>query len=163
MVSSVSIQPDAVYDERLFQALEVSAATLVRARREGRLRYTRKGKHTLYLGRWVLDWLGADTGHRGSGQGNSARPDPSSVPPALRESTETGQAAPPLAGGGVPGPVSRSKAGHRSARSAAALAKPKARGPASQPRSRCQLLRIRAWLPGRRCRVNTTKKDVKAD
>jgi hypothetical protein len=63
MVRSVSIQPDAFYDEQLFQALEVSAATLARARREGRLRYTRKGKRTLYLGQWVLDWLRADTDH----------------------------------------------------------------------------------------------------
>jgi hypothetical protein len=136
MVSSVSIQPDAFYDERLFQALEVSAATLARARREGCLRYTRKGKRTLYQGQWVLDWLGADTGHRGSGQGNSARPGPSSVPPGLSESVETEQAALPFANSGTRGPVARSQVGQRPAGSAAALAKPEtkqASAPATVP------------------------------
>jgi hypothetical protein len=58
---AIRIDPDAVYDDvLLYAALEVSAATLARARREGRLRYTCQGRRVLYLGAWVLAWLTAD-------------------------------------------------------------------------------------------------------
>jgi hypothetical protein len=56
--SAIHIDPAGIYDDvRLYDALEVSAAILGRARRDGRLRYTRQGRRILYLGRWVLDWL----------------------------------------------------------------------------------------------------------
>ncbi len=52
------IEPTGVYtDGDLVLGLGVAHATLIRARREGRLRFTRQGHRTLYLGRWVLDWL----------------------------------------------------------------------------------------------------------
>jgi hypothetical protein len=58
---AVHIDPTGIYDDALlYAALEVSAATLVRARRAGRLRFTRQGRRVLYLGQWVLDWLKAD-------------------------------------------------------------------------------------------------------
>jgi hypothetical protein len=61
MATAISINPAAFYDDDLlFSALELSAATLARARRDGRLRYTRQGRRTLYLGQWVLDWLAAE-------------------------------------------------------------------------------------------------------
>ncbi len=61
MIPAIQIAPEALYDDDLlFATLEVSAATLARARRDGRLRYTRQGRRTLYLGRWVLEWLVAD-------------------------------------------------------------------------------------------------------
>ncbi len=48
----------AVYDDSALRlSLGVTSATLTRARRAGRLRHTRKGKRTLYLGEWVLAWL----------------------------------------------------------------------------------------------------------
>jgi hypothetical protein len=57
----VEIDPERIYDDdALFAALELRQATLARARRCGELRYTRKGQRTLYLGRWILDWLEAD-------------------------------------------------------------------------------------------------------
>jgi hypothetical protein len=36
-------------------ALDIPSATLARARREGHLRYSRRGKRTFYLGRWLID------------------------------------------------------------------------------------------------------------
>ena len=58
MSTPIQIYPDAIYDDsRLHSALEVGAATLARARRDGRLRYSRQGKRILYLGTWVIDWL----------------------------------------------------------------------------------------------------------
>jgi hypothetical protein len=58
--SPIRIEPDGFYDDDLlYAALEVSAATLARARREGRLHYTRQGRRILYWGQWVLDWLQA--------------------------------------------------------------------------------------------------------
>jgi hypothetical protein len=47
-----------VYDDvSLYTELGVSAQVLARARRDGELRFTRKGQRVLYLGQWVLDWL----------------------------------------------------------------------------------------------------------
>jgi hypothetical protein len=61
MQEEVSIAPDGIYDDgALYLALGLSLGTLARARRSGELRYTRKGKRTLYLGQWVLDWIKAD-------------------------------------------------------------------------------------------------------
>jgi hypothetical protein len=61
MTSAVPIDPQAVYDDgALHFLLGLSSAALARARRAGELRFTRKGKRTLYLGQWVLDWINAD-------------------------------------------------------------------------------------------------------
>jgi hypothetical protein len=61
MVNACLIEPSAVYDDgSLMLALGLSEATLSRARREGQLRFTRKGQRILYLGQWVVDWLAAD-------------------------------------------------------------------------------------------------------
>jgi hypothetical protein len=58
---TIRIDPEGIYDDALlFEALGVSAATLARARGDGRLRYTRQGRRILYLGEWVLAWLKAD-------------------------------------------------------------------------------------------------------
>jgi hypothetical protein len=64
---TVRIEPDGIYDDRLlYAALAVSVAALARARRQGKLRYTRQGKRILYLGEWVLSWLKADAHRIGS-------------------------------------------------------------------------------------------------
>jgi hypothetical protein len=61
MQEQVSIAPDGIYDDgALYLALGLTPATLAQARRSGDLRFTRKGKRTLYLGQWVLDWIKAD-------------------------------------------------------------------------------------------------------
>jgi hypothetical protein len=61
MTSAVPIDAKAVYDDgALHCQLGLSSAALARARRAGELRYTRKGKRTLYLGQWVLDWINSD-------------------------------------------------------------------------------------------------------
>jgi len=58
--TEIQIEPDGVYDDdRVYLAWEVSAQTLARARREGRLRFSRQGRRILYLGRWLLEWLQA--------------------------------------------------------------------------------------------------------
>ena len=57
------IDPCGLYDDDLLHAaLELSAASLTRARRDGRLRFTQQGRRILYLGQWVLDWLTGDAG-----------------------------------------------------------------------------------------------------
>jgi hypothetical protein len=61
MVDPVCIDPQAVYDDgAITLALGIPSATLVHARKAGRLRYTRKGRRVLYLGQWIIDWLKAD-------------------------------------------------------------------------------------------------------
>lgn len=61
MVRGVTIQPDAFYDEpAVIDLIGVSAQSLSRARRARELRYSRKGKQTVYLGSWLLDWLTAE-------------------------------------------------------------------------------------------------------
>jgi hypothetical protein len=58
MTSAIRIEPDAVYDDgAVHLALDIPTATLARARRDGRLRYTRQGRRVLYLGAWLLAWL----------------------------------------------------------------------------------------------------------
>jgi hypothetical protein len=58
MIEPVLIQPEALYDDAaLRQALGLTPAALAAARRIGVLRYTRKGKRTLYKGAWILAWL----------------------------------------------------------------------------------------------------------
>jgi hypothetical protein len=61
MPDTLPIHPDTVYTEgAVALALDLPTATLRRARREGRLRYSRQGQRVLILGRWLLDWLAAD-------------------------------------------------------------------------------------------------------
>jgi hypothetical protein len=61
MVNPVFIAPQAIYDDGAVSlALGIPPTTLNRARRDGTLRYTRKGKRVLYLGKWLLAWLEAD-------------------------------------------------------------------------------------------------------
>jgi hypothetical protein len=56
-----TINPTGIYDDALLRdVLGVSGQTLARARRDGQLRFTQKGKRTLHLGSWVLAWLEAD-------------------------------------------------------------------------------------------------------
>jgi hypothetical protein len=60
MTSPVLIDPTAVYDDgAVVFTLNLPSATLARARRDGQLRYTRKGRRVLYLGQWLLDWIAA--------------------------------------------------------------------------------------------------------
>jgi hypothetical protein len=61
MTGPIQIDPDAFYDDnKLYIALELSSQTLTRARLAGELRFARKGRRTLYLGQWVIDWLTRD-------------------------------------------------------------------------------------------------------
>jgi hypothetical protein len=61
MASTFSIDPTAIYDDGAISlALKVPLATLARARRNGQLRYSRKGRRVLYLGAWILAWVQAD-------------------------------------------------------------------------------------------------------
>jgi hypothetical protein len=58
MTGGVQIDSMAIYDDgALYCALGLSSAALARARRAGRLRYTRQGSRVLYLGEWVMEWL----------------------------------------------------------------------------------------------------------
>jgi excisionase family DNA binding protein len=58
MIERFQVEPNDIYDDAaLVLGLGVTSATLRRARRNGHLRATRKGKHVLYRGQWVLDWL----------------------------------------------------------------------------------------------------------
>jgi hypothetical protein len=58
MPSTLTIHPDTVYTEgAIAVALDLPQATLARARREGRLRYSRQGPRVLIRGAWLLTWL----------------------------------------------------------------------------------------------------------
>jgi hypothetical protein len=52
------IIPTAIYDAVAARdQLGIQTGVLARARREGRLRFTRQGPRFVYLGQWLLDWL----------------------------------------------------------------------------------------------------------
>jgi hypothetical protein len=56
----ITIDPAGWYtDGQARLLLDLPSATLARARRAGELRHARRGQRTLYLGRWLLDWLEA--------------------------------------------------------------------------------------------------------
>jgi hypothetical protein len=58
MTGTIQIAPQDIFtDPGLRLLLGLPSATLARARREGRLRYTRRGKRIFYTGEWVVDWL----------------------------------------------------------------------------------------------------------
>jgi hypothetical protein len=58
MIEPVLIEPEALYDDSALRlTLGVTSATLANARRTGMLRYSRRGKRTLYKGSWILAWL----------------------------------------------------------------------------------------------------------
>jgi hypothetical protein len=62
MERPLSLEPSSLYDDGALQlAAGIAPATLARARRSGRLRFTQQGKRTLYLGQWILDWLQAES------------------------------------------------------------------------------------------------------
>lgn len=62
MVEPVQIAPTAIYDDgSIRNSLGISPAALAAGRRDGTLRYSRKGKRIFYLGQWLIDWLGSDT------------------------------------------------------------------------------------------------------
>ena len=64
----ITIDPHAWYtDGHARLLLDLSGATLARARRSGRLRYVRAGQRIFYLGRWLTDWLGGDDRLEGGG------------------------------------------------------------------------------------------------
>jgi hypothetical protein len=68
MQDTLAIDPDTVYSEgAVALALDLRTATLRRARREGRLRYTRQGQRVLILGRWILQWLDSDAARQAEG------------------------------------------------------------------------------------------------
>ncbi len=59
---------DAVYtDGQLRLLLGLTSATLGRARRNGKLRYSRQGHRILYRGSWILSWLDGDARPIGKG------------------------------------------------------------------------------------------------
>lgn len=62
MQSAVRIDPEALYDDgAVVLALGIPSTTLVRARREGRLRFRRVGRRAFYTGKWLLNWLASDS------------------------------------------------------------------------------------------------------
>jgi excisionase family DNA binding protein len=62
MVPSFEIHPDTVYHEGdIALSLDVPLTTLNRARREGKLRFSRQGRRVLIRGSWLLAWLENDS------------------------------------------------------------------------------------------------------
>jgi hypothetical protein len=54
----IRLEPEAFYDDPALRVLlGLPTATLARARRDGELRYVRRGRRTYYRGDWVLEWL----------------------------------------------------------------------------------------------------------
>ena len=53
-----NIEPNSLYDDSmLVLALNIPSSSLIRARREGKLRHRRIGHRVVYLGSWLLDWI----------------------------------------------------------------------------------------------------------
>jgi hypothetical protein len=62
MIEAVRIEPESLYDDgALRQVLGLTPTTLASARRDGTLRYTRKGKRMFYKGEWILAWMESET------------------------------------------------------------------------------------------------------
>ena len=62
MHKPLSIEPSHLYDDgTLYLTAGLRPGTLARARRTGRLRFTRQGQRVLYLGAWLLEWLEKDS------------------------------------------------------------------------------------------------------
>lgn len=60
------ILSDAVYDDAALAVWHgIPARTLRAARRAGDLRHAKAGTRTIYLGRWLLDWLERSGGSEG--------------------------------------------------------------------------------------------------
>ncbi len=58
MVEPTFIDPDCFYDEASCRfSLGITGSALAKARKDGELRFTRRGGRTRYLGRWLIDWL----------------------------------------------------------------------------------------------------------
>jgi hypothetical protein len=59
--AGIEIRPEVLYDDSaLFFLLGLTPGVVARARREGKLRFTRQGRRTYYLGKWILSWLEKD-------------------------------------------------------------------------------------------------------
>jgi hypothetical protein len=68
MPVTCKIDPERIYDDgAVVLSLDIPSSTLMKARREGSLRYTWKGRRVLYLGQWLLDWLSSDATRKGAG------------------------------------------------------------------------------------------------
>lgn len=71
MTETFRIDADVIYDDpTLVLGLGLTQATLARARRDGHLRSTRKGRRVLYRGQWIIDWLEHDSGQDARGGSN---------------------------------------------------------------------------------------------
>ena len=65
----IRLDPEAIYDTHALRLLlGLSSAALARGRREGTLRYARRGRQTYYIGAWVLAWLSSAPEQEGSGR-----------------------------------------------------------------------------------------------
>ena len=74
MAPCLSIEPNAVYDEgTIALALGLSLASLASARKSGALRYVRKGRRVLILGRSLLSWLEPPQANPIAGGTNASR------------------------------------------------------------------------------------------
>jgi hypothetical protein len=72
-----TIDPRGIYDDAtLGSALDLGPDVFARARKARELRFTRKGRRTLYLGEWVLAWLASEApgGVVAKGAGPRAEP-----------------------------------------------------------------------------------------
>ena len=66
----IRIDPDAIYDDgALVLTLGLTHAAIAKARRNGRLRFTRNGRRILYRGQWIIDWLESDDRLQGGDNG----------------------------------------------------------------------------------------------
>lgn len=61
MIDRFPIDPDTAYTEGAISlALDIPLATLANARRTGSLRFVRRGRRVVILGRHLLSWLDPD-------------------------------------------------------------------------------------------------------
>lgn len=63
MNPALLIDPNGVYEEGAVSlALDITLASLSKARRSGELRFVRRGRHVFITGRNLLEWLDPSSG-----------------------------------------------------------------------------------------------------
>jgi hypothetical protein len=65
MANTLLLDPNGIYDDgAVLLPLDLTSASLARARREGGLQYVRVGRRILYRGSWLLEWMERDSINR---------------------------------------------------------------------------------------------------
>ncbi len=58
----LTVEPTAIYDEyQIRRALGLTEHLMLKERRDGRIKFARRGRRVYYLGSWIINWMEGDT------------------------------------------------------------------------------------------------------